>query len=297
MVVPGELSDAIHEYDDAGALARWLDVDGNSPDDYDAPRDEIPWTLLMIAANHAAINCTRLLIARGANVNLANSRPTPNEHGGDGDQLMTPLHNAVAYFNLRGQRGTRNQLEIISLLLEAGARVDARNKAGTTPLGNHLYSHNPDPLIVAALLRAGASMDSCRDGRSAEGVFRRSLHSAGPNGDEALRLLESVRAAGGWKRMKRIPHRKVLMLRALLARNRATPRPTRRHTSSTSRDRPCRTRSCGACSSTGKQRCEYCGAAGYYSRRGRAKRSLGSGDSEPEETRLALAGGDVNLKV
>jgi len=256
----------------------------------------------MIAANHAAINCTRLLIARGANVNLANSRPTPNEHGGDGDQLMTPLHNAVAYFNLRGQRGTRNQLEIISLLLEAGARVNARTKTGVTPLGHHLDTiqngcERSDTLVVSALLRAGASMDSCHTYGSAEDVLRHGYDPAEHEEGEVLSLLESVRAAGGWKRMKRIPHRKVLMLRALLARNRATPRPTRRHTSSTSRDRPCRTRSCGACSSTGKQRCEYCGAAGYYSRRGRAKRSLGSGDSEPEETRLALAGGDVNLKV
>ena len=230
MVVPGELSGAIHEYDDAGALARWLDVDGNSPDDYDAPRDEIPWTLLMIAANHAAINCTRLLIARGANVNLANSRPTPNEHGGDGDQLMTPLHNAVAYFNLRGQRGTRNQLEIISLLLEAGARVNARTKTGVTPLGHHLDTiqngcERSDTLVVSALLRAGASMDSCHTYGSAEDVLRHGYDPAEHEEGEVLSLLESVRAAGGWKRMKRIPHRKVLMLRALLARNRATPRP------------------------------------------------------------------------
>ena len=215
MVVPEELVEAIEERDDASALRLWLDVDGNSPNDYEAPNENIPWTLLMIAAHGRAINCVRLLIARGANVNLANSRQIGDGSEYDFELLVTPLHNAV---------GTQS-LEVISLLLEAGARVDARNKAGATPLGNHLYSHNPDPLIVAALLRAGASMDSCRDGRSAEGVFRRSLHSAGPNGDEALRLLESVRAAGGWKRMKRIPHRKILMLRALRARQRATPRP------------------------------------------------------------------------
>ena len=123
---------------------------------------------------------------------------------------------------------------MVSLLLQAGARVNART--GTTG-----YMSDPDstPLemlvenrganlasfleIMVALLRAGASIDRCADEFSAEEIMDPALYD-----DEEIKydaifreIFAGVREHGSYKRYARAPHREFLRFRSLLVRGRA----------------------------------------------------------------------------
>jgi ankyrin repeat protein len=71
------------------------------------------WTPLHFAAEEVLPQYASLLVAKGANVNARD------------DAGNTPLHRAI--FSARG-RG-----EVVSILRKAGAKDDAKNKAGETP--------------------------------------------------------------------------------------------------------------------------------------------------------------------
>ncbi|KAG2003864.1 hypothetical protein GB937_009357 [Aspergillus fischeri] len=107
-----------HQHD--GFLHR-ADLDGMTP--------------LHDAAASGSLDCVRFLLREGADVN---SCP---EHG------MTPLHYAAKRPNAR---------EIIEVLVQAGAQVDAAASNGESALFGAVESDDKD--AVAALLRAGASV-------------------------------------------------------------------------------------------------------------------------------------------
>jgi len=102
------LGSFIMMHDDSIKLQKLIDEDEsilNKP-------DGIGNSLLLNAAYHNAIKCTRLLIASGVEIDK------PNPFG------ETPL--------MRACYG--NNFDIIKLLVEAGANVNVMNRTGSTPL-------------------------------------------------------------------------------------------------------------------------------------------------------------------
>ncbi len=71
-------------------------------------------------------------------------RGRADANGADAETGETPLHRAAAF----GTEGT------IELLLAAGARVDARDMTGETPLGWASWHGRPDAVLSMTLGRA-----------------------------------------------------------------------------------------------------------------------------------------------
>lgn len=104
------------------------------------------FTPLGFAAYFGREEVARLLVARGADVNLASSNGFN----------VAPLHSAVAAGNVA----------ITELLLQGGAHVDARQQQDVTPL--HSAAHNKNLVLVSMLLAAGADKNLVsQDGKSA----------------------------------------------------------------------------------------------------------------------------------
>jgi hypothetical protein len=70
------------------------------------------------------VECVRLLLEAGADVNARDDPEEEGEEGGEASGLCTPLH-------LASERGNA---ECVVRLLEAGADVDAREQHGSPPL-------------------------------------------------------------------------------------------------------------------------------------------------------------------
>ena len=139
---------------------------------------------------------------------------------------------------------------MLSLLLGAGANVNAREYAGKTPLYyaiNALGNSQPAletgtgpssevrATMITELLRAGASLDTCRaTGDTAEDIIHRdetaedTIRSVESYGSATLaenehwcatkRLVAGVRQHGSYKRYARSFHRDVLAVRGLAQR-------------------------------------------------------------------------------
>ena len=241
MVLPRDICSAASEGDNA-VVERWLDgQDREAIND----RDESGLSLLMlcmssnIEAHH--VQCARMITARGGDVNMGDS------YG------WKPLHYACY------PEGYASAM--VSLLLQAGAEVNARTEHGNqTPLGvllqefdfcvddeeeeisrashQRLVSRSGLEMMIV-LLRAGASIDRCmRDflneagDLSAEDLMQDFLSSR-PHyaNDESFarcqEIVAGVRAHGSYKAFAREPHRKFLRLRSLLVRGRANVRGRR----------------------------------------------------------------------
>lgn len=90
-------------------------------------------TPLHFATWEGHVECIRVLLAHGANVDAVNT-----------DGPHTPLHFAATF----------GRTEIAGLLIEAGANVDARDKHQLTPL--HFAAGKDHPEVAALLLEKGA---------------------------------------------------------------------------------------------------------------------------------------------
>ena len=130
-------------------------------------------------------------------------------------------------------------LDLVEKLLANGADPNARTAHGAgnkTPLAVALEALSVRPSrfpaleIIRALLRGGADIDSVCGSDSAENRMWRIEQLKGPelcaeqNWLECRDMFESLRALGSWKAVARRPHVKMLVLRALVVRDRATTR-------------------------------------------------------------------------
>ena len=231
MVVPHHIRRAAGDGDIA-VVETWLaEVGPEAIND----RDQLGGTLLLSSLNSSIaernVQCARWLIARGADVNLR------HQNG------CFPLHYACYPGDCASSA--------VSLLLKAGARVNARTEDGDlAPLGQlitrfdfHLVEIEEEDEVPArqieisrsgleimiSLLRAGASIDRCQYGDSAEDLMQDFLsdrpHYANDDSFAKCReLVAGVRAHGSYKSFAREPHRHFLRLRSLLVRGRAKVR-------------------------------------------------------------------------
>lgn len=99
------------------------------------------WPLLIRAIYLGQTEIAKLLISRGANVNVKLTNPDNS----------TPLHSAAEQANM----------EIAKLLLAKGAQVDAKTKAGNTPLMWAAKSKDERAVAVAELLLAHGADLNC----------------------------------------------------------------------------------------------------------------------------------------
>ena len=67
------------------------------------------------------------------------------------NNLFAPLHYATQEFSTK-----RECLEIIKILLYAGANIETRDENGNTPLSNAVYWFRGDPCLINLLLENGA---------------------------------------------------------------------------------------------------------------------------------------------
>ena len=225
MVLPDHIVQAAKDGDIA-VVEAFLDAAPGAINDSD---EESELTLLMLCMNSSIkerhIWFARRLIVRGADVNV-----------GDFEDNF-PLH----YASFPGDCAS----SMVSLLLESGARVDARTNTEDemTPLGQLiedfdycLWQNNVAENrrrisrsgleIMKLLLKAGASIDRCKEGRSAEACMQAFLSDRPHYANDEFfarcqEIVAGVRAHGSFKAYVREPHRQFLRLRSLLVRGRA----------------------------------------------------------------------------
>ena len=225
----GVLPEAIGEAANEGDFERvkaWLDGGSES-----APRsvndlDEDGWSLLLWASGgydeiltEEHVELARYLVSRGARLDVA------SRFSGS-----TALHYACS-------SGGASP-EYVSVLLAAGAQVNAEDEDGMRPLGRVVLDTVPNQMhhvmIVKILLRAGATLDSaCGDDHSFDDILRDG-RAVDPMGiTDHFRAIEelvaSVRKYGSWKAHCRAAHKQILRIRSLVAHGRVKlNRPRRR---------------------------------------------------------------------
>ena len=224
MVLPVEIGDAAQDAD-AGRVQAWLDSGGDVND-----RDRDGYTLINCCTvgdldnsflRGAHVSLARTLIALGADVNI------PEMIDGVEGIGARPLHHASRGYYVAS-------LDMIRLLLDAKANPNAKDQMGyeqrtlVTPLFYAIDNISPTSSeirfrIARMLIRAGASLDSCKDDESIEEVIK--VQESGlPALSEDDRCLEfkalvaGVRQHSTYKRYMRAPHRDVLACRGLAQR-------------------------------------------------------------------------------
>ena len=123
-----------------GNVARVAEILDRQPELLNAfaPDGHVP---LGLAAFFGQAGVIRLLLERGADVNVSSRNA----------QKVTPLHGAVS----------RGDLAISALLLDKGARANARQERGFTPLFSAAGSGNIE--LMELLVRQGADIDAATD--------------------------------------------------------------------------------------------------------------------------------------
>ena len=187
--------DLFHHEDSESSVDVVIEVDD---DDVDIEIHD-GYTRLTFAASRGWCSSIKWLLENGADIDAGIL--------GIG---FTPLETAVSF----------NQRDAAVLLLDAGARADARKVDGSTALHGVAVSGNLE--MCKLLLSRGASLEP-RDnsGQDAEALARRLGHMT------MVDLLAAVRAAGGWAGYVDAPRKELLALRrqlpSLRERGRAAP--------------------------------------------------------------------------
>ncbi|MCK5802077.1 MAG: ankyrin repeat domain-containing protein [Lentisphaeria bacterium] len=135
------------------------------------------WTVLMDACRRGTAEIVEKLLEAGADPNAATTEGKDAEHEG-----MTPLMAAAA-----------NNSKAVSLLLAAGAHVDARVLTGATAL--HFAARSGRLDAVEALIRAGVGVNVTTIARHGGPGGRSALHEATERGNtEAVAALIRAKA-------------------------------------------------------------------------------------------------------
>ena len=182
--------------DGLSVVKAWLD--GHHPDE----EDEHGNTLLISAAHYGNLAVVRELLSRGATANFRARQP----------DCWTPL--MFASRSVSTILENRDFIDIVRLLIAAGADVNARDGTGASVLMKAVRQclEMKIPLI---LLRAGAIYDL----RDLEGCDAEKL--AVDWRREAQFLLADIRLAGGFKKYRRQPIVDLNVLRLLCEQWRA----------------------------------------------------------------------------
>lgn len=138
-------------------------------------------TPLHLAARHRSIDIVEYLIANGAKPNVTTPR-----------MFNTPLHDAASN---EWSEGT----QIAGILIARGAKIDARNHDGYTPL--HFAAEAGSRAMVELLLRAGASLQS----RTGDGLTPLHCAARGNNRDAAEVLVSKGADLNGQDKQGRTP--------------------------------------------------------------------------------------------
>ena len=181
------------------------------------------------------------LISRGADPNLISIC----DAGGGTTEEASAVHQAA------GGKNSPHSQHVLACLLKAGAdpnlAMTVRNSR-LTPLASAIdaflasdyedyhSSYKWQIPVITRLLKAGASLDNCSDGLTADELIANE-ERAWPElalksrcFEAAATLIRGVRAAGSWKKYcrRRAPHREILALRSLAMRGYLTPYQKRR---------------------------------------------------------------------
>ena len=233
-MIPLETSEAV-ENGDNDAVAAWLAANPQSVNDLNA----YGASLLISCINASPetdrddqLELLRYLLSQGADPNLICGLPQwPTQFEGG----MTAL------FDICNGHDFPELQQLVDCLLCAGADPNLKvgsdeGGSGTAPLAgaiNYLLASDDASWqlsVIVRLLRAGASLDDCDDGLTAEDMIAREEERWSElvyNNDHfqaAKTLIHGVRAAGSWKKYcrRRGPHRDILRLRSFVVRGRAT---------------------------------------------------------------------------
>jgi len=103
------------------------------------------FTPLMRAVLADCIECVRVLLEQGADVNAVSDAPRSIQAGNQSLGSLTPLLLAAP----------KSNLELIRMLLDHGASVDAREARGLTPLIRAATGKSQNPEVVRLLLSKG----------------------------------------------------------------------------------------------------------------------------------------------
>ena len=232
MVLPDHIVQAAKDGDIA-VVEAFLDAEPGAINDRD---EEWDLTLLMASMNSSITErhvwFARRLIVRGADVNIGNIEDKLPLHyacyPGDCSSTMVSLLLASgARVNARTDED--EDLTPLGQLIEEfdynlWKNEEAENRRRISRSGLE---------IMKLLLKAGASVDRCQRDLSAEaamqGFLSRRPHYA--NDDESFtkcrELVAGVRAHGSYKAYVREPHRQFLRMRSLLVRGRAKTKDRR----------------------------------------------------------------------
>ena len=220
-VLPEAIGEAAFE-GDLERIKAWLDGGSES-----APRsvndlDEDGWSLLLWASGGYGeiltedhVRIARYLVSRGARLDVE-SRVSGS----------TPLHFAS------GSAGASP--EFVSVLVAAGAQVNAEDNDEVRPLGRIISDTVPNQMhhveIVKILLRSGATLDSAFGDDSFDDALRKCQPDDACEHFRAIEnIVASVRRHGSWKAHCRAAHKQILRIRSLVARGRVKlSRPRRR---------------------------------------------------------------------
>lgn len=191
-------------------IVQYLLESGNDPNAVSAAptKSQIPPLILAVRLNSPSM--VSLLLQHGARVD---DRDGPREDdqspdlvdildGVDINPGSTPLHWALIHYSESqrqnpdcisegSSRAPVALVQIVQILLNAGADIQARNRSGYTPLHIAAGTRNVDMLLVSTLIAAGADVGCAMT--SARGTGGQAIHFAAAAGNkDVVRILVSA---------------------------------------------------------------------------------------------------------
>jgi len=240
MVLPWIVQDAAREGNLAAVQEYLADAD-RDPDELGEDGTHLLWNACVGRNESRRQDVVRFLLMRGASPNALCHRREADPVAEVGP--LTPLH--AVLMNTRPQ--SKHMLKLSTLLVDAGADpmllVDESafsDRFQSSAFGFLLYhgywnfAIRQSYELLVLFLRAGASNESL----TSKGALKERRHLkaclniAQPEANQAkmrkcLDLIDAILAAGGtWRQYCLVPHKRLLRLRSLVARGRASPGPS-----------------------------------------------------------------------